>query len=134
MRTLTKVQGIDKESIERLQAAGISSFMALMQVCIMANGRTRLAERTGIPRTTILDWAHQADLLRINGVGPDYARLLRAAGVETVPDLSRRNAANLRKKMVAVSGVKPETCSFPSEAEIKDWIGQAQRLPRIIQY
>ena len=134
MRTLTKVQGIDKESIERLHADGISSFRALMQVCIMASGRTRLAERTGIPRTTILDWAHQADLLRINGIGPEYARLLRAAGVETVPELSRRNAANLRKKMMEVHEVEPETCSFPSEAEIKDWIGQAQRLPRIIQY
>jgi len=80
-----------------------------------------------------LEWVHQADLLRIDGVEPEYANLLRAAGVETVSDLSRRNAAKLRKRMMETQEVKSEACPLPSEAEIMDWIEQAQGLPRIIQ-
>jgi len=37
---------------------------------------------------------NHADLCRIDGVGSEYADLLEAAGVDTVPELAQRNAAN----------------------------------------
>ena len=134
MKTLVEIPGVDLVCIEKLRDAGIPSIDAFLEVCVRAKGRYLLAERTGIPRMTILGLANHADLLRVNGVGSEYANLLQAAGVETVPELSRRNAAKLRKKLVEVQGAQHEDCTVPSEAEIADWIEQARELPRILQY
>jgi nucleotidyltransferase/DNA polymerase involved in DNA repair len=40
-----------------------------------------------------------ADLYRINGVGKQFAELLKAAGVDTVKELRTRNPENLHPKL-----------------------------------
>ena len=55
-------------------------------------------------------------------------------GVEPVPELARRNAAELAKKMAEVGKVKKLTRRMPSEAEISKWIAQAKTLPRALEY
>ncbi len=62
-------------------------------------GRAEIAEKTGISEKLILGWVNRADLSRIKGVGGQYADLLEEAGVDTVPELAQRNAANLTKAM-----------------------------------
>ena len=133
MAILTDIWGINSVYEKRLREVGIVHVETLLQVCAMAKQRSFLAWRTGIPSTTILEWVRQADLLRIDGVGPEYARRLREAGVETVPDLSHRNAAVLRKRMMETQEVKSEDCSLPSETEIMGWIEQARDLPCVLQ-
>jgi hypothetical protein len=49
----------------------------------------------------ILEWVNHADLMRVKGVGSEYADLLEAAGVDTVPELAQRNAASLAEKLEA---------------------------------
>ena len=53
-------------------------------------GRKEIAEATGISDKLILRWVNMADLYRIKGVGQEYAELLGAAGVDTVPELAKR--------------------------------------------
>ena len=82
----------------------------------------------------ILKWVNHVDLFRIKGVGEEYADLLEASGVDTVPELVRRNATNLCQKMIEVNKEKKLVRQLPSEAQIKGWIEQAQQLPRMITY
>jgi predicted flap endonuclease-1-like 5' DNA nuclease len=73
-------------------------------------------------------------LYRINGVGSEYAELLEVAGVDTVPELATRNAANLTQAMAAVNQEKKLTRQVPTESEVMKWIEQAKGLPRMLQH
>lgn len=68
------------------------------------------------------------------GVGSEYSELLEAAGVDTVPELARRNAANLTQTMSAVNKEKKLTRREPAESEVSKWIEQAKSLPRMLEY
>jgi predicted flap endonuclease-1-like 5' DNA nuclease len=74
------------------------------------------------------------DLYRIKGVGSEYAELLEAAGVDTVPELAQRNAENLAKKLAAVNEEKNLTRRVPSESEVTRWVEEAKTLPRMLEY
>ena len=74
------------------------------------------------------------DLYRINGIGSEYSELLEAAGVDTVPDLARRNPQNLAQKIAEVNDVKKLARRIPTESEITKWVDQAKKLPRILDY
>lgn len=75
-----------------------------------------------------------ADLFRISGVGQEFAELLEAAGVDTVPELAQRNAENLTAKMEEVNEAKKLTRRTPSLKEVEKWIAEAKSLPRELEY
>lgn len=75
-----------------------------------------------------------ADLFRITGVGQEFAELLEAAGVDTVPELAQRNAANLTSNMEEVNETKKLTRRTPSLKEVEKWVEEAKTLPRQLEY
>ena len=72
--------------------------------------------------------------MRIKGIGSEYADLLEAAGVDTVPALARRNAANLYAALTATNEEKNLVRKPPAENQVMDWIEQAKALPRKLTY
>jgi predicted RecB family nuclease len=70
----------------------------------------------------------------VNGLGEEYTDLLEVAGVDTVPELAQRNPANLHKTMAEVNEEKNIVRRLPSESQVKGWVDQAKKLPRVIQY
>ena len=69
-----------------------------------------------------------------DGVGAEFAELLEAAGVDTVPELALRKAENLTKKMEEVNSEKKLCRRTPSLKEVSDWISEAKTLPRALEY
>ena len=65
---------------------------------------------------------NRADLFRIKGVGGQYGDLLEMAGVDTVPELAKRNPANLYKAMLAVNNSKKLVRQMPTESKVAEWI------------
>ena len=119
---------------EKLQEIGINTAEALLEQGATPKGRQEIAEKSGIPYAKVLEWINHVDLFRINGVGEEYADLLEAAGVDTVPELSQRNPGNLHEKMTAVNAEKKLVRQLPTSAQVADWVEQAKRLPRVITY
>ena len=74
------IEGIGDVYAQKLIAAGINKVSELLEKCAAPKGRKALAEETGISEKLILKWTNHADLFRINGVGPQFAELLEAAG------------------------------------------------------
>ena len=74
------------------------------------------------------------DLFRIKGVFEEYADLLEEAGVDTVPELAQRNPANLYDKLVEVNSEKNLVRQLPGKAQVENWVAQAKKLPRVIEY
>ena len=128
------VQGIGPVYAEKLIAAGINNTDQLLEAGKTAKGRKELEESTGITGKLILTWVNHADLYRVNGIGPQFAELLEAAGVDTVKELATRNAANLAKKMLEVNEAEHRTKRVPVESEIQKMIDQAKELGGVVTY
>ena len=134
MASLIKIEGIGEKYAQALKAAGVRSVEKLLEAGITPKGRQELAEKTGISEKLILEWVNLADLFRIKGIGEEYSDLLEEAGVDTVPELAQRNAANLLAKIIQVNAEKKLVRRVPTLAQVTSWIEQAQALPRIVQY
>jgi predicted flap endonuclease-1-like 5' DNA nuclease len=132
--TLEDIEGIGPVYAEKLKAAGIATTAALLEQGSTASGRDALEKASGISGTLLLKWINHVDLARINGIGPQTAELLEAAGVDTVPELANRNAANLAAKLKEVNDAKNLMGTTPGESEVADWIAEAKTLPRVVHY
>ena len=128
------VEGIGPSYGEKLRDAGIDNTDGLLKACNTKKMRTELAEKSGISETHILKWANMVDLYRITGVGSEFAELLEASGVDTVPELAQRNAENLAAKMVEVNDAKSLTRRVPTGADVEKWVAEAKTLPRALEY
>ena len=131
---IAEIEGIGPTFTKKLKAAGIRSTAKLLDRAKNPKGRRALAEELGIDEGKILKWANMADLMRIRGVAEEYSELLEAAGVDTVKEMKRRNAANLAAKMQAVNAKRRLVQLLPSEKRITAWIEHAKRLSPVMTY
>jgi predicted flap endonuclease-1-like 5' DNA nuclease len=134
MASLIKIEGIGEKFATKLKMVGISTTEALLERGRTPQGREKIAEKSGITETLILEWVNLADLFRIKGVGEEYSDLLEEAGVDTVVELAQRNPENLYEKVVAVNQQKKLVRKLPTQGQISDWVAQAKKLPRVVTY
>ena len=128
------IQGVGPVYAEKLKAAGIDKVSQLLERGKTAKGRKEIEDATGIRHDLVLTWVNHADLFRINGVGPQFAELLEAAGVDTVKEFAHRNAENLVKTMTEVNEKEHRTKRVPTVAEVQKMIDQAKELPAEVTY
>jgi predicted flap endonuclease-1-like 5' DNA nuclease len=129
------VEGIGPAYAEKLTAAGVATTEALLDRGASAAGRGKLSEETGISERLLLEWVNHADLMRLDGVGSEYADLLEAAGVDSCAELARRNAANLATTFMELDAARPNTIRrVPSEATVAGWIEQAGKLAKVVTH
>lgn len=131
---IVDIQGVGEVYAVKLIAAGIKDTDALLAKCAKPAGRKALAEETGISPKLILTWTNHVDLYRIQGIGPQFAELLEAAGVDTVKELKHRVAANLQAKLEEVNAEKNLTNRVPAVKEVEKMIEQAKELPAAVEY
>lgn len=132
--TIQEIEGIGPTYGSKLAQAGITNTRQLLDRCGGAKGRREVAARTGLDESQLLKWANMADLMRISGIGKQFAELLEAAGVDTVKELRNRNGVNLTAKMKEVNAAKKLTRGTPSERQVSAWIDQAKTLPPAISH
>ena len=134
MAKLSDIEGIGKKYAAKLSKAGIGSLEKLLERGCVKKGRKEIAETCGVSEKLILEWVNRADLSRIKGVSTQYADLLECAGVDTVPELAQRNAANLQAKMDEVNAAKKLVRQLPAVSQVEKWVLQAKELPRVISH
>lgn len=132
--TLVTVTGMSEDEAASLVAVGIESPADLFELAALPDGRAAISEASGLDPDVVLYNAKKLDLMRIDGVGVQYATLLLAAGVDTVVELATRNAANLTKKCAEVNEDEQIVDALPSEDTVSDWVAQAKELPRMLYY
>lgn len=131
---ISDIAGIGPDGAERLRSIGIRTTDRLLEAGKSPRLRKLLAEKTGIDEKRILSWANLADRMRIKGVGEDYAKLLQAAGVDTVKELKYRNPAKLARAMAEANGKRKLVRVLPSDHAVERWIDHAKRLQLKITY
>lgn len=133
MEDLAKLQGISKNQITKLHRAGVRGLGTLLVKGSTVEGREALAKKTKISVTRIINWVHRADLMRINGIDDDYARVLARAGVTSIVDLSTRNPARLAEE-VRIAGRIEGIRRVPRRPSLRRWIEEARHLLRHVWY
>ena len=128
MARIDQVAGVDQRQATRLRKAGVRTGRGLAEQASTRRGRTEVAKATGISSKDLQLWVHHADLLRVRGVGAEYAELLVAAGVDTLRDLRRRNPTALLGKIISLNGSLRVVDRLPTESMVEGWIEAAGGL------
>ena len=131
---IEEIEGIGPAYAERLRASGCAHANTLLERGCSKKGREELCEESRISEKQILRWVNFADLLRIDGIGPEYAELLEASGVDSVPELAQRDAAYLTERCAETNAVRTLTRKIPTGAQVENWIKQAIELGHKIEY
>jgi predicted flap endonuclease-1-like 5' DNA nuclease len=124
---------IPAEDVDKLHKAGVETTEQLLDKAAKAKDRKNLAKAAGLKPAALLDLARRCDLLRIKGVGSEMVLLLEAAGVKTSADLVKQEAGPLTAAMLKANQTKKITEKPPTEPQLADWIGQAQKLPQVLE-
>lgn len=128
MARIDQVAGISHKDATKLRKAGVRTSTGLIEVAGDRRGRNGLAAATGLDPREIQVWVNHSHLLRVKGVGAEYAELLVVAGVDTLRDLRRRNPTALLAKIIGLNGSARVVRRLPTEAMVDVWIEAAKRL------
>jgi len=134
MAKLEKLKGIGDKQILRLHKAGIKNTEGLLKWGSTPDGRSEISALTKISTRRIADWVHRCDLMRINGVDDDYARLLARAGVAGIVDLSTRNPMELEGEVDIAAAIERLDKKTPRESMLAAWVEQARLMLRHVWY
>ncbi|MGZ6311907.1 MAG: DUF4332 domain-containing protein [Candidatus Limnocylindrales bacterium] len=132
---IEEVEGIGPAYAASLREAGVRTTEELLARGATPSGREGLVGATGISHKLILEWVNHVDLMRIDGVGSEYADLLEAAGVDSPAELAQRNPGNLAETFQEVDAAQPNMVRrVHSQATIEGWIDQAKKLPKVVSH
>ncbi len=126
--SVRKIPGVGPAVAKRLARADIRTTEALLLSCHDRRERRFLSAQTGLAEKHLQRFVSLADLMRIRGIGGDYAELLIASGVRSVRELSRRRPLNLALKMNGMNTAKRISRRVPSASMVERWIGQASQM------
>ncbi len=134
MTSVKEIIGIDTGQQERLQAAGVRTLEQLLEQGSTSAARMRLADETGLDDATIKQWVHQADLMRVRGIGPELAHLLCQVGVFTTPKLAYRSTDALHADLIECNYNLRLVGRLPGVTELHQLITSAKTLPKLVRH
>jgi len=124
---IIEIEGIGKKYGKTMETAGFLDVESL--IGLDRDGIKKLAEKTKISEKLIDKWAEHADLMRIDGVGPEYAEVINEIGIDSVKELAQRNPNNTLDRIVKLDKEKPDVFRRPPTLKmIEDWIEEAKKI------
>ncbi len=88
------LEGIGPVYAKKLQKQGVYTTSRLA-----FESPGNLAKRIKVPRKVVKGWSSMAELIKVNGIGKQYAEVLFRAGVKGIDDLKHREPDKLAKKV-----------------------------------
>lgn len=134
MASVKDIYGISEAQAEALAEAGVRTTSQLLEAGATSTGRMRLADEARLTDELVKKWVHQADLMRIDGVGAAVAGLLCAVGVCTVPKLAYHDSDSLRRDLLAYAEQNTGATKVPSISTLEAYIAQAKKLRKIVHH
>lgn len=128
MARIDQVAGITHKDATKLRKHGVRTSKGLIEAAASRKDRADLSDATGIDPRDLQQWINHSDLMRVKGVGAEYAELLVAAGVDTLRDLRRRNPTALLAKIIGLNGDSKVVQRLPTESMVEGWIEAARGL------
>ncbi len=134
MASIAAIESMDHRDATKLRKVGIRTTDALLKIAATRTGRRRLARDTALSEGEILAWVNRADLMRIKGIGSEYADLLEAAGVDTIRELRRRNPDRLLLAMTDLNLRRRLIRRLPTNGMVTGWIEAAKGIEPLVTH
>lgn len=134
MARIDEIRSLSHKDATRLRKAGVRTTTALLRRASTRAGRSELAGETDISTADLLRWVNVADLMRIRGIGGEYAELLASCGIQTLKELRRRNPVALTAKILSMNGRKDLVRRLPTESMVEAWIDRATSLELVVRH
>ena len=128
MYKIAEIEGIGTQFGHQLMASGVNTSKDLMDKCGTVDKMEQLAQATGISTKQLTTWLHQADLMRVSGIGPEFGQLLERSGVESVRELATRNPENITHLLARVNAEKRLTRAVPALKTVTSWVDRAKSM------
>jgi predicted flap endonuclease-1-like 5' DNA nuclease len=132
--SVTKLRGMSEDLKDLLNRHGVFNNEQLLRAARTPADRSSLGKRLELPADALTNLANRADLCRITGIGGVYSDMLELAGVDTVPELANRRFDNLHKRLTQINEEREMTSKPPTIGMVKEWIFQANEIPRRLVY
>jgi predicted flap endonuclease-1-like 5' DNA nuclease len=132
--SIGKVRGISPAHAKTLRQHGLGDINKYLAATKTAEKRRALAQELNVSEQMILEHANRCDLARVKGIGEVFSNLLENAGVDTVKELATRVPQNLYEKLAETNVGKRYAQRNPTLKEVKNWVAQAKRLPKLLEY
>lgn len=126
------IEGIGTGFGAKLKADGIKSTEALLELCATDEGISRVCRCVDLDENTVRNWGTMADLIRIKGLGGQWAELLWRSGVTSVQDLATRDLEPLRARMKEVNESEHRVAEMPGEHRVSEFLKEAARLTPVL--
>ena len=122
------LEGIGPAYADRLKAAKIHHTQQLLFA-----SNVRLQKVTGAPPKTVENWKHMSQLVKINGIGPQFAEVMVRAGLGGIEELKTLDCKQ------AVAQVKAYTDGLDANVlgsgigmkRLTDWQAQAKSMRKV---
>jgi predicted flap endonuclease-1-like 5' DNA nuclease len=132
--SISKIRGITPAHAANLKRHGLGNIDKYLDATKTPAMRRELAEKLHVEERMILEHANRCDLARIDGIGRSFSNLLENGGVDTVLELSKRTPENLQVKLVETNVGRRYSHRNPNLKEVRKWVAQAKRLPKMLVY
>ena len=126
---IESIEGIGAGFGKHLKADGIATTEALLELCATDAGVARVCKCVDLDEKTIRNWGTMADLMRVKGLGGQWAELMWRAGVTSVQDLAQRDIGLLRASMREVNEKEHRVAELPGENRVAKFLEEAGSLP-----
>lgn len=133
---LIEIRGIGEVYVKKLNDLGLKNTDQFLKASAKRKDRQKLAETTGISEKLLLRWANHIDLMRVKGIGPKQSTWLEAVGVDSIPELKLRVAANLHQRLELANNIDPSrkfVHRMVSVAEVQKWIDSAKNTDPLVE-
>ena len=121
------IEGIGEIYAKKLNKVGVVKLEDLMT--LTKAKINELSVKTKISAKMIDKWQEHANLMKIDGIGPEYSDALNQIGIDSVKELAKRVAQETLDKIVAFDKSKPNVIrKIPKLEEVKTWIAQDKKM------
>lgn len=129
----------DNHDIEDLEGIGPTYGARLREAGVHTTARLayedagKLAEKIQVPRGTVEAWKQMAELVKVKGIGPQYAEALVRAGVGGIAELKRRSPARMAQQVNDYLATLDTNVlgSKITEKRVEGWKESAKSLKRV---
>ena len=120
-----ELKGIGPQAAKALEKAGYYYAEQLLKMNV-----AEVAKKTGLEAIRLQTWQDYVKMMKLKGIGPNYANLLHRddVGIANLGQLAKANPEDLLKKLTASNKKRHLVKVLPTLKKIQRWIEEAKKV------